>query len=982
VRKFPRPLRPAAEAAARDWGDRAAGGVLGEAELAEAEHGLSTLTLHDAEARHIHALLDLLTPDYAEERAKWRDVVYALAGTSENYRPLAVWFSQRCPAKWAEGGAGALDALWAEALARRGAPGGGRPLSVRSIAHWARACDPARYAEAMERSYFTMLTEFVYAHGGRLGHYMVAKVLHVMLAAKFVVDLDAGPRGPLSYCWFEFVLPGQAMRPGEVWKWRREAEPDDVHIYMSEKLTRVLDQIGEHLEERRAAAAEEEQAKYYKRLGAAFALSKGALFNDTFKNGVIRQANYLFRRRGFVEGLDADPRLLGVGNGVLDLGGAFAGGRAALLDHYHEHAVSRFTPVHFKRFDPADPWTRLALDAMADIVPEPDARDWILFHAAQGLSGEPKEGLFLLWEGGGQNGKTSFLRWVAKALGPYADKFNIQLMSCEREDADRPNSAMMRFKHLRFAYSEEANKAQVLNVARMKEMVNPGEVSGRELNSRQETFTMRANFVAASQYSFIVNTTDHGTWRRLRHYTSKTKFRARPEPGNPFEKPEDQRFVREFPDNPHFQASVLSILVHYFERLQREFRGELKAVPCPTIEAETEAFRVGQDSLHRWISECVVLTPAGGPVAEVPLGVAAGLYCEWFVASVDRRRPTITDVVKEIESSALGAFVRPGLNGARFLVGCRLLALGEPLALAPGEAFAAAPRLPPADLDPAGPPGRDEAAAAGGRPPAEWWLPRAAAAPGPPPGRPAPPGAWALPPGGGGGGAGAPARGGAALEEGWLFDAAADDATMLAAAHRARGPAAPEAGAGAALEALLEEDPGPDEPPAAPAPSLRSAPPPPAGLVPDPPARRKPKAKEWGRPAGAAGGGGAPFVPAAPPSADDAFAPGVAEALVGDALRHPAPAPEPAPAPAPGPAPPRGAPPAASADDAFAPGVAEALFGAALRRPAPAPAPAPAAPRRAPAPPAAPPRGAPALPRAAPPAPAPRRAPPRQAPAA
>ena len=665
-------------ARAQDWGDRAAGGVVPEEELLLAEHTLSTLTLHNAEARHLHALLDLLPGEYATDRGRWRDVVFALANTSEQYKPLAVWFSHKCPRKWTDGGLAALDALWGDAVARRGAPGH-EPLTLRSIAFWARAHDPARYAEVMERSYFTVLTGYVYEHGGKLQHYMIAKILEVMLGAKFCVDIDVGARGAQAYCWFEFVLPGQAQRPGEVWKWRKEVEPDDVHIYMSEKLARVLDQISEHIEERRAGAADEDQGKYYKGLGKTFAGAKLNLYNDTFKNGVIRQAGYLFRRRGFVESLDSVPFLFGTLNGVLRLGP-----RVALIDHFHEYPVSRYSPVAYARFDPARPdhWQQLVLDAVADIIVEPDARDWILYHAAQGLSGEPKEGLMLLWEGGGQNGKTSFLRWVAKALGPYADKFNIQLMCSEREDADRPNSAMMRFKHLNYAYSEESNKAQSLNVARMKEMVNAGEVSGRDLNSKQETFTMKANVVAASQYSFTVNTTDHGTWRRLRHYTSKAKFRKNPDPNCSFEKKEDQRFVRQYPTDPQFQTAFLGVLAHYYERLQVEHDGELKNVRSPTIERESEDFRIGQDALHRWVSQSVVLSP--DCAAEYSLGVLGGYYTEWYSANIERKRHVAGEIIKELESSAVGKHLRPAANRTLVLRGCRVLTPDE-MTLRPGE---------------------------------------------------------------------------------------------------------------------------------------------------------------------------------------------------------------------------------------------------------------------------------------------------------
>lgn len=763
VRKLEFEPRPEVAERAQDWGERSQGGVTPAEELLLAEHTLSTLTLHNAEARHLHALLDLLGEEYYTDRNKWRDVVFALANTSDQYKPLAVWFSHKCPRKWTDGGLAALDSLWEDAVARRGAVE--RPLTLASIKHWARASAPDRYGDVMERSYFTMLTGYVYDHGGKLQHYMVAKVLHAMLSALFCVDIDSGARGSQTYCWFQFVLPGQTMKAGEAWKWRKEVEPDDVHVYMSEKLTRVLDQISEHIEEKRAGATDEAQAKYYQLLGKSFAASKNNLYNDTFKNGVIRQANYLFRRRGFVEQLDRVPFLFGVANGVLRLGP-----QLTLIDHFHEYPISRYTPVAWKPFNPEDPWTRLVLDAIADIIVEPDARDWILFHAAQGLSGDPKEGLFLLWEGGGQNGKTSFLRWVAKALGPYAAKFNIQLMCCEREEADRPNSAMMRFEHLNYAYAEESNRAQSLNVARMKEMVNPGEVSGRDLNSKQKEFTMRANLVAASQYSFIVDTTDHGTWRRIRHYTSKAKFRKYPDPRDPYEKKEDQRFVRQYPNDPQFLSSVLSVLGHYNMRLQNEYGGELKNVRSPTIERETEAFRISQDALHRWISSTIVISPDCD--AEYPLGVLGGYFTEWYTSHVDRKRHAAGEVIKEIDNSVLNKYLKPALNRTKVLRGCRVLTADDNK-LRPGEEFLSEAEMRGGRSSDAWANACAEADAAAsaalradGLP---WWAARA------------PPAATAA----AAAAAAAPAR----LDDD-LFDLAADDEAIL----RAERPARPEPG--------------------------------------------------------------------------------------------------------------------------------------------------------------------------------------------
>ena len=331
--------------------------------------------------------------------------------------------------------------------------------------------------------------------------------------------------------------------------------------------------MADHLRTQKEEAADE-AARAYKRMQDAFAVSRRRLFCDQFKNGVLRQAAYLFRRRGFVESLDTDPDIIGVANGVLRLGA-----EVELVARFHEYPISLASPVQYRAFDPAEPWTRRMLGAIADIIPEPDFREWLLFFAASSLAGGVKEGLLLLWNGGGANGKTFFLRMVAKALGPhYGRKLNISLLTSERESADRPNSAVMQLKGCRWGYVEETQKAEPLNSQRLKEIVNPGEISGRDLNQKQETFEVTANIAVGQNYPFVIDTTDHGTWRRLRYYKSSVTFCASPTPGNPYEK-HDQRFVRDYISDP--AGRLLQHPAHLYQRLQRA-RGRAQAAACPT----------------------------------------------------------------------------------------------------------------------------------------------------------------------------------------------------------------------------------------------------------------------------------------------------------------------------------------------------------------------------------------------------------------
>jgi hypothetical protein len=662
-----------------DWGARSQGGAVA---TVATEHELSELTARDAEARLLHAVLDLLPQEFCTVRNQRRDIIYALANTSDAYKPIAEWFFQKNPAKWLDGGEMKLDVLWDEAVRRRGAGGEGQ-LSKRSILHWAKAANPQRYAKVMESSYFTILTRYVYDYSGNLEHYMVSKVLHSMLATKFIVDVTYGVRGGMDYVWYEFVTPSDAMAPGEVWKWRKETDPDSLQVYISEGLSPVMTQIADHLEERQARAESEEQAKYYKEIIRAFKCSHRRLFNDIFKAGIIRQARPLFRRRGFAADLDQNGRVRGVLNGVIVLGPT-----TQFINHFHEYLVSKYTKVCYKVFDPRTPMVRTVLDAFESVIPEPDAREKMLMFFAQSLNGLTKEGWMLIWDGGGQNGKTTILRAVAKAIGDhYAKKFSIQIFVCEAEAADKPNSAFMVFKGVSYGYCEETNKAERLNTARLKQIVSPGEATGRDLNQKQETFTMTCNVVAATQFYFIIETADHGTWRRIGRYRSKVRFRKNPDPNNPYERKDDQRFVRSLPDDPEYQSAVLAVLVHYYERLEREFGGEIKNVRSPTIERETEEYRISQDATHRFISERVVLSPITAQQLDpTPIAAVAGAYIEWYHANVDTKKLAPGVIVKDLENSILSKYLRPGLNRQMSLMGCRVLPAAD-APMEPGEMF-------------------------------------------------------------------------------------------------------------------------------------------------------------------------------------------------------------------------------------------------------------------------------------------------------
>jgi phage/plasmid-associated DNA primase len=659
--------------------DRLAGTVLSEDEYRDTEAAVEALGHQERDARYLQQMLSLLDETYFTEYPKWRNVVFALNNSGKlvgaDYLPLAKWFSQRSPDKWVSGGREALDDLWNEASqdqTLRKKQANWRPLSRRSIIFWASRCSPERFRELSRNSYYSALGTYIYKYGGCLAHAMVAEVLHMILSERFAVDAIVLPDGKSRYVWLEFVSAGQQMRPGEVWKWRREANPDELHRFISTELVEIAELIAKEVAEKQKDAAGEVEAKYYKSLGTKLAASIVKLYDDGFKTHVIDQARYQFRRRGFLEVLDKDADILGVANGILRLASSDRPS-SQLISSYHEWPVSRFTTVRYRPFDPTEPWTVLLLDAMKKIVPELDMRVWFMMFLSTGLYHGLKDPVMLFLVGSGRNAKTFAARMAAKVLGDYASKLQISLLTSEREDASKPNSAFMRLKDRGLGYFEESNKCEVLNTSRLKEMVNPGEVTASEKHGKQDVFDNTATPLSLSNFDFIVETKDDGTWRRIRHYRAKAKFCPQPDPNNPYEHKDDRRFINEYVNDPDCQSAFLSILVHFWERLQKEYGGDIASVGCPTLERETEVFRNSQDVLNRFITERIVASPKCPK--QYPMSVIAAQFCDWYQSNIESssRRYVATEVIGDLENSSLSRFLTTAPNGMRVISGCRYL---------------------------------------------------------------------------------------------------------------------------------------------------------------------------------------------------------------------------------------------------------------------------------------------------------------------
>lgn len=660
---------------------------------------LSTLAVTDPEVAQLHRVLAVLTDEYAEDYNLWWKTVVSIANTSANYRTLAEWFSSRY-SRWEDPSSQRRDkfeTVWTDAVAAR-SRGAGYAYSRRWIYARARECDKEKFFAVTEEGYFRQLVKAVVSTGGSLEHAPVARVLHMMLGGIYCTDIDPYlPRSKATHEWFQFVTEGDDyVERGQLWKWRPEPEIDGLHGYISDQFPRLLSQVEDYFNQR-LEGADGEKSEYYDKLLKEFRKNKKKVQQTPFKDNVIKESKRVFRRRGFVRGLDKSGEVMGVENGVLVLphfagvnDGVLAGDLEAgaapevvparLLTGPHEYAVMRSAAASYVAFDPQRPTRhqREVLDLFRDVFVEPDVLLFMMFYLATSLSGGSKEGILLTLTAGGRNGKTVVMQLVKNVHGEYGGKLAMQLLTAGAAGTG-PESAKMAIKGMRFCYFDESKKNDVLDARSMKELASAGgEITGNEKFKVQETFMNTCTLVLATNYPLKVDDSDYGTWRRQKRYGMKRIFRGAPDPNNPFEQKDDPAIVKHKIKSREWKDATLSILVYFLDRLFREYDGEISNVPCPTIDRETDRYRREQDRVHRFICEKVVVpdehTDDPATTMQVyTLRKLVGLFGEWDTSGM-----APDDVATELENSSLtGNHMRFAANGEPEFYGMRVLAADE-----------------------------------------------------------------------------------------------------------------------------------------------------------------------------------------------------------------------------------------------------------------------------------------------------------------
>lgn len=202
---------------------------------------------------------------------------------------------------------------------------------------------------------------------------------------------------------------------------------------------------------------------------------------------------------------DADPLLLNVANGTLDLR------TGELRPHRRENLITKIVPIAYDANAEAELW-----DGFLRRITERNEELYRYLRRLVGylLTGSTTEQVLHFFFGLGANGKSVFSEIVSSLLGDYAVICSPELIMLRRHGGI-PND-VARLRGARAALMNETTQGAKFDEAKLKDLTGGDSLTARFLHREYFDFRPTHKLVIRGNHKPAIVGTDEGIWRRLR----------------------------------------------------------------------------------------------------------------------------------------------------------------------------------------------------------------------------------------------------------------------------------------------------------------------------------------------------------------------------------------------------------------------------------------------------------------------------------
>ena len=446
--------------------------------------------------------------------------------------------------------------------------------TIRSLMLWAKEDNIEEYKN-FTREYFNNILK----NNNIDNTYSIAKALHCKYSDAFVCS------DTKNHVWYYF----------ENHRWNRTTNGGKLITLMSTDFANYY--MKKDIEYKKLAlTANESNKKSLLAEAETFAKISKKLMDISFKEKIMKEAQYLFYEGDFQQRLDEKHHLIGFTNGVFDLK------TRKFRDGQPDDHISMSTKVYYKPYNKENPYIKQIDKFFESILPNNNVRDYFLTRLSTCVSGENREEKAYFCTGSGSNGKSLTFKLMNDAFGDYYISCPITIITKKRNAANQASPELARMKGPRCGVFQEPGDNEVINVGIFKELTGNDSFMVRGLFQDPIEITPQLKHFIATNDLPKITSDDGGTWRRIRVIPFPMKFVENPDPNNPNEAKIDTKLKEKI---TQWAPTFASYLIHLY---MTKYDTKNKVKEPEEVMMSTNKYRKAQDLIREFYEARIQLT--------------------------------------------------------------------------------------------------------------------------------------------------------------------------------------------------------------------------------------------------------------------------------------------------------------------------------------------------------------------------------------